>query len=119
MHAMSQRLQDAERGLDRKPLELLADARAEITRLRPVVAKARDVVSVWRQWERRIHGSTVEAPAIPIKALAAAVDVLALAPAAAALLEEGMPEPCQPIGCDNGHHLNGCVFAAVDGEEER
>lgn len=22
--------------------------------------------------------------------------------------------PCQPIGCDNGHHLDGCVYAEVD-----
>lgn len=29
----------------------------------------------------------------------------------------GMPEPCQPIGCDNGHHLAGCVYAAADAEE--
>jgi hypothetical protein len=21
-----------------------------------------------------------------------------------------MPAPCQPIGCDNGYHLPGCVF---------
>lgn len=29
----------------------------------------------------------------------------------------GMPEPCQPIGCDNGHHLAGCAFAEVDAAE--
>jgi hypothetical protein len=23
----------------------------------------------------------------------------------------GMPDPCQPIGCDNGHHLPGCSYA--------
>ena len=28
-----------------------------------------------------------------------------------------MPEPCQPIGCDNGHHLAGCFYAAVDAED--
>lgn len=27
------------------------------------------------------------------------------------------PEPCQPIGCDNGYHLSGCFFAAVDEPE--
>lgn len=35
---------------------------------------------------------------------------------------DGMPEPCQPIGCDNGYHIGpGCVYAAIDGagEEER
>lgn len=26
----------------------------------------------------------------------------------------GMPDPCQPIGCDNGIHLPGCTFAEVD-----
>jgi hypothetical protein len=25
-----------------------------------------------------------------------------------------MPEPCQPIGCDNGHHLRGCWYATAD-----
>jgi len=25
-----------------------------------------------------------------------------------------MPAPCQPIGCDNGYHLPGCVFAEAD-----
>jgi hypothetical protein len=25
-----------------------------------------------------------------------------------------MPEPCQPIGCDNGYHVAGCIFAEVD-----
>lgn len=24
------------------------------------------------------------------------------------------PDPCQPIGCDNGYHLPGCVFATID-----
>lgn len=24
---------------------------------------------------------------------------------------------CQPIGCDNGHHLTGCSFAARDSED--
>lgn len=28
-----------------------------------------------------------------------------------------MTAPCQPIGCDNGYHLPGCVFAAVDAPE--
>ena len=27
---------------------------------------------------------------------------------------DGMPNPCQPIGCDNGHHLKGCVYARMD-----
>jgi hypothetical protein len=32
--------------------------------------------------------------------------------------ERGMdiPEPCQPIGCDNGHHLRGCWYATADQE---
>lgn len=25
----------------------------------------------------------------------------------------GMPDPCQPIGCDNGIHLPGCTFAEI------
>jgi hypothetical protein len=29
----------------------------------------------------------------------------------------GMPDPCQPIGCDNGRHLPGCPFADRDQEE--
>jgi hypothetical protein len=155
----------------------------QLAEVRPVVDAAKDVVSTWRQWQRRVHGSTENPPVIPIKTLAAAVDVLALTPAADAItaiaaneqypharcgrvgnhdqhtwgdpkhwcepcpcdqfcesrdrcdaeatestaraeaaladLEQSMPEPCQPIGCDNGHHLTGCVFAAVDGEEER
>lgn len=36
------------------------------------------------------------------------------------LIERGnseVPEPCQPIGCDNGYHLPGCAFAEVDAEE--
>lgn len=28
-----------------------------------------------------------------------------------------MPEPCQPIGCDNGYHLPACVFALVDDDD--
>jgi hypothetical protein len=28
--------------------------------------------------------------------------------------EGGMPEPCQPIGCDNGIHLAGCWYAQLD-----
>jgi hypothetical protein len=27
---------------------------------------------------------------------------------------DGAPGPCQPIGCDNGHHLDGCYFAEID-----
>ncbi|MFI7547231.1 hypothetical protein [Actinoplanes sp. NPDC049599] len=27
------------------------------------------------------------------------------------LMTPGMPNPCQPIGCDNGHHLPGCTYA--------
>jgi hypothetical protein len=27
---------------------------------------------------------------------------------------DGMPAPCQPIGCDNGFHLPDCTYAAVD-----
>ena len=26
-------------------------------------------------------------------------------------------QPCQPIGCDNGHHLPGCRFADIDAAE--
>jgi hypothetical protein len=29
----------------------------------------------------------------------------------------GMPEPCQPIGCDNGIHLPGCPYATVDSRQ--
>jgi adenylosuccinate lyase len=25
-----------------------------------------------------------------------------------------MPQPCQPIGCDHGHHLPGCTFITID-----
>lgn len=28
--------------------------------------------------------------------------------------DEGMPEPCQPIGCDNGYHIRGCAYDTVD-----
>lgn len=28
--------------------------------------------------------------------------------------DDEMPEPCQPIGCDNGYHLPGCCYAASD-----
>lgn len=31
----------------------------------------------------------------------------------------GMPEPCQPIGCDNGHHLRGCWYASADEGDPR
>lgn len=31
--------------------------------------------------------------------------------------DDPMPEPCQPIGCDNGFHLPGCPYAAVDNGE--
>lgn len=37
------------------------------------------------------------------------------------LIERGnseVPEPCQPIGCDNGYHLPGCAFAEVDAAED-
>lgn len=34
----------------------------------------------------------------------------------ASMGELELPEPCQPIGCDNGHHLIGCWYAAVDAE---
>ena len=35
-------------------------------------------------------------------------------------LEPGldMPEPCQPIGCDNGRHLPGCCYTPADYSEE-
>ena len=26
----------------------------------------------------------------------------------------GAPAPCQPIGCDAGYHLSGCVYADAD-----
>jgi hypothetical protein len=29
---------------------------------------------------------------------------------------DGIPEPCQPIGCDNGFHLPGCGLAEVDAD---
>jgi hypothetical protein len=32
------------------------------------------------------------------------------------LMTPGMPDPCQPIGCDNGFHLPGCVYAERDRE---
>lgn len=28
--------------------------------------------------------------------------------------DTGMPEPCQPIGCDNGYHLPGCRYIVID-----
>lgn len=28
--------------------------------------------------------------------------------------DTGLPEPCQPIGCDSGYHIPGCVYAEVD-----
>jgi hypothetical protein len=28
-----------------------------------------------------------------------------------------MPAPCQPIGCDNGHHLSGCTYEIADGPD--
>lgn len=28
----------------------------------------------------------------------------------------GIPEPCQPIGCDNGIHVPGCPFEAIDAD---
>lgn len=28
--------------------------------------------------------------------------------------ETDYPDPCQPIGCDNGYHLAGCVFESVE-----
>lgn len=31
---------------------------------------------------------------------------------------DGMPEPCQPIGCDHGYHLAGCVFAETESETD-
>lgn len=30
----------------------------------------------------------------------------------------GMPEPCQPIGCDNGIHVSGCFFEAIDAQDK-
>lgn len=30
---------------------------------------------------------------------------------------DDMP-PCQPIGCDNGIHLSGCTFAAIDSDPD-
>lgn len=27
-----------------------------------------------------------------------------------------LPEPCQPIGCDNGYHIPGCYFEAIDND---
>lgn len=29
----------------------------------------------------------------------------------------GMPDPCQPIGCDNGIHVEGCPYAAIDSQD--
>ncbi len=64
--------------LDISEVEATAAARQS------VVDVAQDVVEVWRQW-RLGRGKQV----IPIKALAAAVDVLVLAPAASALVGQG------------------------------
>lgn len=63
------------------------------------------------------RASGENAPEDPtVDALFAAVDTYLSASGSA----DGMPEPCQPIGCDNGHHLPGCVYAAVDaGEAEQ
>lgn len=36
----------------------------------------------------------------------------------ASVEELGLPEPCQPIGCDNGHHLRGCCYATADADVE-
>lgn len=32
--------------------------------------------------------------------------------------ERYIPEPCQPIGCDNGYHLPGCWYSGTDATEE-
>ena len=32
--------------------------------------------------------------------------------------EVEFPQPCQPIGCDNGYHLPGCFFEAVDADAD-
>lgn len=56
--------------------------RAELEHAQPVLTAARDVVKIWRQWQSNRGGEV-----IPIKALAAAVDVFALAPLASALSE--------------------------------
>ena len=32
--------------------------------------------------------------------------------------ELGMPQPCQPIGCDNGYHLPGCWYKADERADE-
>jgi hypothetical protein len=37
--------------------------------------------------------------------------------ASADVMTPGMPDPCQPIGCDSGFHLPGCTFAERDAPE--
>lgn len=32
-------------------------------------------------------------------------------------VEDGITYPCQPIGCDSGYHLKGCVFDTGRGPE--
>ncbi len=38
-------------------------------------------------------------------------------PDAASVPEADVPQPCQPIGCDNGYHLPGCAYASVDRDD--
>lgn len=80
----------------------LEQARAELQRAQPVL----DAGRAW--WTR---GNAPET--LAVDGLLAAVDTYL---SAADSVDE-TPEPCQPIGCDNGHHLPGCVYAAVDAGE--
>lgn len=63
----------------------LADIERRVAADRAVIDAAKAVVEVWRQWKRLVPGSTETPATIPIKALAVAVDVHALVPAAVAL----------------------------------
>lgn len=62
-----------------------------------------------------LGGETDELPTGP-RTLAEAVDNAIEAENARYLdaMTPGMPDPCQPIGCDNGIHLPGCPFAERD-----
>lgn len=70
---------------------------AQRDRERAVLEAAADVVRVWRLWET---GRGRAGEPIPVKTLASAVDVMALGPAADALVEGPAPEPCQGCGGD-------------------
>jgi len=68
----------------------------------------------------RMDGYDLVNASVTVRAIREIIDMESPYPPLTSIAElgddDGTPGPCQPIGCDNGYHLSGCVFAEVDAD---